>query len=600
MDPIEFLREHAPFSQLDEGGLAQLARQLEIRYVPQGEVLLQRGGERSQHLWIVRKGAVRLEVDGRQIDLLVRGESFGYPSLLARAEPQVDVVAAEDALCYLVPEETFRSLLERPDFGDFFLEGLSRRLRRATSLEPIPVSGDFNVPVGRLVHRSPVFLTADQTAQEAAHLMRRERISSVLIEAEPMGIVTDRDLRNRVLAEGLDAGTSLGEIMSTPLKTFPAAAPLQEAMHFFLTEGVHHLPVVDDHEIQGVITYADFVRYRFKSPGLLLKRIDKAKSAAALSDYAEEVAGMVEVLLWGGLEATAIGRMVATLNDALVSRLVAITESRLGPPPCPFSWIVFGSEGRREQTLLTDQDNALVFAEDSAAAQRYFNDLASAVVADLQTVGFPPCIGGFMATNWCRSLADWIRLFEQWTTSPEPEAVLDTANFFDYRAVYGTLDLEPLELAIERGASSDVFLAHLARASLGMRPPLGLFHRIRQDKSGIDLKSAGLMPIVGLARVDALEVGSRERSTLARIAEAQQQNLLSARGADDLSEGFRFLFRLRLEAQLDALRQGREVSNRIRVEDLPAADRRHLKETFLVIREMQESLSQRYKLDLLG
>lgn len=600
MDPLEFLREHEPFSRLPPGRLEWVGRELEIAYAPRGTRVLTRGGDPNTHLWVVRKGSVKLEVDGRAIDVLVDGEVFGFTSLLSGGRPQFDVTAGEDCLLYKIPSKVFHSLREDASFGEFFQESLARRLRGATRRESVALAGDLATPVGKLVRRPPVVVSRETSVGAAARRMRDERVSSVLVSGEPMGIVTDADLRSRVLAEGLGPDVPVTRVMSAPLKTFPAESPLVEALLYVLGERIHHLALERRGEVVGVVTHSDILRHQSKSPGYLLKTIEKSRGPEDWAGYAGEITGMVESLVWAGLEATRVGHVVASLNDALVQQILRTVEAELGPPPCPYAWIVFGSEGRREQALITDQDNALVFAEDAAGAREYFERLAARVIESLTRASFPPCAGGFMATRWNKTLAEWDELFRSWIESPEPESLIEVQNFFDFRAIHGALDLSPLHRRILEGSRSAIFLAHLARASLGMQPPIGLFRRIKEDEDGVDLKAGGIMPTVSLARVAALEAGSGARSTIARLEAGREGGTLSEDGADTLAEGFRFLFRLRLQTQLAAMRRGEPASNRVRGDDLSPLDRRHLKETFLHVREMQEALAQRFKTGMLG
>ena len=273
--------------------------------------------------------------------------------------------------------------------------------------------------------------------------MDRERVSSVLLVegepadgdcATPVGILTDRDLRGRVLAAGRGPDTPVREVMSAPVEMVDADMPVSDAILQLLRRGVHHLPIARDGVVIGVLTHSDLLRHHRHGPGALLKKIEKARGPASLATYADDVAAMVDTLDRSRLEATEIGRVVAALNDALVSHLLGWVERDLGPPPCDYAWIVFGSEGRQEQSLLTDQDNALIFADDHPDARDYFARLAQRAVDGLVQVGFPPCAGGFMATNWCDPLAVWHRRFDDWIHRPEPEALMKAANFFDFRA----------------------------------------------------------------------------------------------------------------------------------------------------------------------
>jgi CBS domain-containing protein len=605
MDPVEFLREHAPFNDLSPAALRDLADSLEVSFTSSGTRVLTRGGARSEYLYVVRKGTVRLELEGQLVDELGPGEAFGFPSLLSRNEPQLDVVADQDCLLYRLAEEPFRRLLtSEPTFSEFFISSLADRLRAAIASEPGSLGGDLGGAVGVLIRRPPVWVEAGATVGEAAKVMRRERVSSALIGApedptETLGILTDRDLRRRVLARDRGPEAPAREVMSSPLVACDADASLYEALLAMLRARIHHLPLVRDGRVVGVVTHTDLLRHQQKSPVFLLKRIERAERPEELAGFAEEMTGMVEGLLWGGLEATDIGRIVAALNDALALSLLQRAEADLGPPPTPYRWIVFGSEGRQEQTLVTDQDNALIFEAEVPGAAEYFGRLAERVVAGLIAASVPPCPGGFMATNWHLSLPAWVAQFRSWGEQPEPEALMKSANFFDFRPIHGALDLAPLEEAIAAAATRKVFLAQLTKAGLDMRPPVGLFNRIRQNTEGVDLKAGGVIPVVSLARLYALEAGHRAGSTLQRLRQAVLAGVLSSEGGEMLAEAFRFVFRLRLRQQLEARRHGLPTA-KVRLEVLSPLERRHLKEAFLAIRQMQEAAAQRYEVGLLG
>lgn len=599
MDPITFLREHEPFARLGERGLHRIERTLEIEYARSGHVVLSRDGEPATALFVVRKGAVRLEVDGRVVDELGPGEAFGFPSLLARSRPHFDVVCARECLLYRVPASVFHELVDdEREFGNHFRSGLADRLRHATHGDEVALSGDLAMPVGDLVKRDVVFVEREATVGDAARLMRDERVSSVLVRGEPLGILTDRDLRGRVLAEGLGPETPVVDVMTSPVVTVDAEAPLVDVLMQFLDRRLHHLPVEREGEVVGLVTHTDLLRHHVNSPSFLLRKV--LRGDAPDGEHVVEIARMVDASSRGGLGAVDVARIVASVNDALVERLLRDAEDELGSPPCRYAWLVFGSEGRREQLLVTDQDNALVIEDDAPDCTAYFQRFARHVVDGLLRAGFPECKGGYMATNWCHPLARWEELFRGWIDQPEPQSLMEVANLFDFRALHGSLDVESLDAIVLEGGKNQTFLSQLARTSLEMRPPIGLFHRVKESPDGLDLKAAGVMPIIGLARVAGLEAGSRERSTLGRLTAAREQGVLSHEGADLLAEGFRFLLQLRLRRQIDALRRGAEPDNRVRMDELERVDARHLKETLLEIRSMQQALAQRHRVELLG
>jgi len=608
VDPVSFLAGHAPFSELSPSGREALSAHLEITFARSGEVLFTRAGT-NLHLWAVRKGIVRLELDGQRVDELGPGEIFGLTAVAGEDTPSFDVVVESDCLFYRVHRDHVLELFGgEPRFASFFLQSLTSRLHALTDGSPVPIAGDLRVPVGDLVSRSPVVIGDDASVRDAARKMDAERVSSVLVVAQgaseadpsPLGILTDRDLRGRVLAAGRGPETPIVEVMSHPVETVDAELPASEALLHLLRRAVHHLPVERAGAVIGVVTHADLVRHHQHGPGALLKKVEKARSAAALKGYADDVASMVDSLHRSRAEPTDIGRLVAALNDALVSHLIGLAIRDLGEPPCRFAWIVFGSEGRQEQSFLTDQDNALIFESESAAADTYFEALATRVVADLVEVGFPPCAGGFMATNWRDPLYVWQARFRTWIESPEPVALMKVANFFDFRQVHGALDLEPLEELIGGAGQRRLFIAHLARAAMEMRPPLGLWNRIRESAEGIDLKAGALMPIVGLARVFALEVGEREGSTLRRLAAGARGSVLSEEGGELLAQAFRFAFSLRLRCQLAEWKAGVPITNRVHLDAIEPGERRHLKEAFLAIHRLQAATASRLGVDRLG
>jgi CBS domain-containing protein len=280
--------------------------------------------------------------------------------------------------------------------------------------------------------------------------------------------------------------------------------------------------------------------------------------------------------------------------------LLRLAEQELGPPPCPYAWIVFGSEGRQEQILLTDQDNALIYRDDTPQACQYFSQLAQQVVNGLIQAGFPPCSGGYMATNWLRPLKEWKQLFKSWVETPEPQALLEASIFFDLRAVYGALNIDSLDKILLNAGKNALFLAHMARNALGFQPPLGFFRRIVEEEGGVDLKKGGLMPIVNLARLYALAAGAPARSTLARLEAIKHNSDLGKDKAEILIEAFHFFLHLRLREQLRTYQAGRLPGNRVPLDALLPLERINLKEVFLAIREIQNLTGQAFQIGRLG
>jgi CBS domain-containing protein len=456
-------------------------------------------------------------------------------------------------------------------------------------------------PVKHLIKILPVFVAPDATVAQTARVMQRARVGSALVASDPPGIVTDRDLRGRILAANLGPETPVAQITTYPLKTIAGEAPAFAALRLMIDENIHHLPVLDEGKIVGVVSATDLLFDQTNNPIYLRATIDDLQQPAAMGNYAAAIAALAETLFRSGLGALQIGQVVSSLNDALARRMVQLAERELGSPPAPYAWMVFGSEGRMEQTLLTDQDNALVYEDAHNEARSYFTELARRAVDGLIQAGLPPCPGGFMATRWCKPLGEWETLFTAWLRIPEPGALLDAAIFFDFRAVAGALSLERLDELIAAAAGEKRFLAHMLHGALEFRPPLGIFNRLRTEHGKIDLKKTAIMPIVGIARTAALAAGSSRRSTLDRLDVATTSRaLLSPDVARSLAEVFPFFLRLRLEAQLAARKDERPMDHRIALAELSHFERRQLREAFILIGQTQAELRAVWRLDRLG
>ena len=597
---LDFLREQHPFTLLTEAERERVDATASARTFADGARILEQDGTRSDCLYLLVDGQVRLVRDGEELQVLEEGDCFGYPSMINRAAPAFDVVAAGEVQVHCVPEAVFRELLGNAAFAEFFLHSLGERLQRVTGASVTALGGELTTELGDIELRAVVQVPPDATVAEAARAMRDARDDFALVAGTPPGIVTDHDFQVKVLAEGLGPDTPVAHVMTRPLKTLPSDTPVHGALLYMLEERIHHLPVLREGEIIGVLTATDLLRHQTTNPLYLMRRVEHLDRDTTLATYSRDAAAMVERLFRGGLKVGQIGRVFASLNDALIRRLCRLAEADLGPPPCPYAWLVFGSEGRMEQALLTDQDNALVYARDDAGAPEYFARLAARVVGDLVTAGFPPCPGGCMATNWNKPLAAWEETIRSWIDEPTPDNLMVSSIFFDYRAVAGTLDVSALDDRITAAAGNQLFMAHLARVSLRFKPPLGLFQQIQATDDKVDLKKRSIAPIVAAARVYGLEAGTRARPTRERLEAAIEAGVVSRDLGQTLIETYRFLLQLRLREQLAAVAGGGAPDNDVNLKALSSLQRRHLKDAFGVIREMQGAVARRYRTSALG
>jgi CBS domain-containing protein len=400
-----------------------------------------------------------------------------------------------------------------------------------------------------------------------------------------------------VLAAGRGPDTPVIEVATSPVQMLAANTPIYEAWRILLDSGLHHLPVTRGDEIVGVVSSSDLLKSTASGPVAVMKKVERLPDRSTLPGYSQMVTEMVSALFTGGLEPTTIGGFVARLNDTLLSRILRWAEADFGPPPCPYAWLAFGSEGRMEQMLLTDQDNALVFQDDTSDAREYFARLTERVNGDLQSAGFPRCPGGYMATKWRSPLAEWEERFIRWLETPTPQALLEASIFFDFRVahVHGALSVDSLDRIIDRARGARTFLAAMAKSALTFHPPGGLMLRLRGESSKIDIKLNAISSIVFLARCYGIEAGARSSNTLQRLSAALDAGYIEKDTCETLSEAYRFLLRLRLREQLRTFAEGRLPTNIVVLSALSSLERSRLRDVFRAIEAWQRRAQYHYR-----
>lgn len=487
-----------------------------------------------------------------------------------------------------------------------------------------PTGGGDSALLGRrardLARRPVVSCGPDVPVSEASRLMSRQGVGSVVVTdaGAPVGILTDRDLRNRVLAAGLPETTTVRTIMSAPLRVVEASSLGLEALLEMTRHGIHHLGVVEDGRLLGMISSHDFLTLQSVHPVGLARDIERATRLDELTQSASRMVDVIRGLADSGAGAVEIGRVVAELNDRIVRRLLALVEESLAVgsgqrPPAPYSWLAAGSEGRREQTLKTDQDNGLVYADpdpgDAAPCEAYFGRLGAAAAEGLSRLGYPPCPGGFMASNprWCRPLSAWRAEVDSWLEAADPQRLLFASVFCDMRPVAG--DERPgltLSQSIcERAPHSPLFLRFMALSALERAPALDLLGRLAVPRRGphrgtLDLKASALLPVSQAMRVYALSLGIPETNTMDRLRASEERGALPAVESRDVREAYAVVARLRLRHQLDSLAAGRAPDNRIDPGTLARTDRALLKEAFKAIAWLQRLLEDRFQTNLVS
>ncbi|MCP4291365.1 MAG: CBS domain-containing protein [bacterium] len=597
---LDYLREQHPFELLNEKEMELVTTHVKTRTFPEGQTILRLGGPISSCLFLIADGSARLAPDELTGRILEEGDFFGFPSIISQNNPTATVTAETQLVAHCIPADIFSKLLNNASFADFFLKDLSERLSLMANGGHSSLGGELTTPVEDLGLRIVVTVSPDDTVAETARAMRHAREDVAIVDCDHPGIITDHDFQVKVLADNLGPETPVHQVMTKDLKTLPSDIPVHSALLYMLEENIHHLPITSEGKIVGLVSATDLLRHQTRNPLFLTRQLEQLDDPSTLAHYRYDSAAMVERLFNGGLKVAQTGRIFASVNQTLVRRLLRLAEKKLGPAPCAYSWLVFGSEGRMEQALITDQDNALVYADSGQGNSEYFGELAKIVGDDLLTAGFPPCPGGYMACNWCKPLDEWVELMSRWVHSPTPESLMMAGIFFDFRSVAGSLSIKPMEDIILKSPDNQIFMAHLARESLRFRPPLNLFRRIQADDGKVDLKTGGIAPIVAAGRVYGLKAGSRFRPTRKRFEAAMDTGLISKDLGQTVTETYRFLLQLRLREQLAVVKNQGTPDNLVLLNGLTSLERRHLKDAFGVIRELQEKVAHRFQTNLLG
>jgi CBS domain-containing protein len=615
-----FLANNHPFGLLSEKTLSDLSEKLQTRYFRRGSEIPDTG-TLFDHLYLIRTGKVELNTaDGELQARLGENDMFGYRSSLVGSRDKLKAFAMEDTLVYqLHAADLYRICHQNTQLNRFFDtsdEVQSRRQREAISLFSQSDQTQLNLmltPVRELLRRIPVKVPVTATIQETAQVMNQKRVSSILIYHEPerreqklIGIVTDRDLRNRVIAKGLDLNDSVSEIMTENPATINSRDFVFKAQLQMARYNVHHMPVMANNRLAGMISTNDLTRQHSCSTVYIVGDIYKHTDIDRIKEVTAKIPELMVNLVASGATAMSVGHLITSITDAVTTRLLQLAEKRLGPAPVAYAWVAAGSQAREEQIAKTDQDNILILADDYIPKEhsKYFSLLARHVCDGLNACGYIYCPGDMMATNydWRQPLKVWKKNFNQWIDRPEPEALMLTSVFFDLRCIYGNRslfqDLRDHVLGKIRG--NRIFLAHMTRNALSRQPALGFFRNFVLIKGGehdhtFDVKLNGIVPIVDLVRVYALAQCSSAINTLDRLYLMESNKAISNDSAGDLHDALEFISNLRIQHQARQVKAGKEMDNFVSPDNLSHVDRKLLKEAFLVIRNMQSVMKYRYQ-----
>ncbi len=611
-----FLAHHEPFDALPDSALDALPALMSVEYFRRGTRLLERGRDNA-HLYVLRSGAAEVrDAQGTLVERGGEGSCFGSITLTQGNPSTFDVTAIEDSLALLLPASDFHRLCaEHPEVDSFFDAQRASRMSGAVASLQLSSTGSaiLKTRVRDLIGREPVAVATTASVREAARVMSEHRVSSLLVmDGERLaGILTDRDLRTRVLAADVDPGVGVTAVMTTDPVTGAVDALAFEVLLEMVGRHIHHMPIVDaDARPVGIVTTTDLLRLEQANPVYLAGDVAKQPDVAGVARVAGRLPQVVQSLVEQDASADDIGRVVTAVGDAVERRVLALAEADLGPPPVPYCWVALGSRARLEQALAADQDNAMLI-DDTMQPEHaaWFEALATRVTDGLVECGYPRCPGEVMATNprWRQPLARWRQEFSTWLHQPVPDAILRASIFFDMRPVHGdaTLHATLQRHVLTASPTSKVFLAHLAKQATAKEPPLGFFRGLVLEKAGdhkdtLDIKRGGIGAVVELARAHALSIGSPAVNTQARIEAAREAGVFGDERADDLRDAFEFISYVRLRHQAGQVRRGEPTDNFVAPRDLSSFDKRHLREAFAIVRAAQSALAHRYPMQYIS
>jgi CBS domain-containing protein len=601
-DIADFLASHPPFDGVGTDDVARVAAVTEIEFHPAGKTIFSQGAGPVQYLWVVRTGSVEIVHDGRVLDLLGPGELFGHASMLSGLPTGFEARAGEDTLCYRIPAQVVRPLLARPDVLRF----VARSIAGGSAMhagERVPPVDPIQRRVATLIRAPPLLCRADEPIREAAKRMTAEGASAVLVRSgETLGIVTDRDLRSRVVAAGVSAEAPVSAIMTTPAYAVTGDRLGGEVLLDMLDRGVHHVPVLAaTGEVLGVVDDGDLVAVEARKPFLLRRAIGQAATVDDLCAASAGLGPMIVALHDARVAAEHIAAVGSVVLDALTRRLIELAVRDAGDPPAPFTWFALGSLARREAVPSSDIDSALAWQDEDAdpAVRGYMARVADAVDSGLRACGMQPDSHGATASNplFARSMGSWRAAARRLSEDPTREqAVILVSVIVDSRPVWAASAGASVADALWEARSHPDLLRLLARLALSFRPPTGFLRDFVVEHSGerkgqLDIKHGGLIPIVDLARWAGMAAGVPSASTAERLRAAEAAGTLENSEARTLAEAFDYIFALRLDHQVEQLRRGEAPDDFIDPKTLNPLARSYLRSAFRAIASVQSGLA---------
>lgn len=619
-ETLDFLKKIPPFDFLSDEELESIFENLAIEFYPKGSKIHVQNGPPGEHLYVIKKGGVKVYVESDDeaetlIDYRSEGEQFGLLSLVSGDRSRANIVSIEDTICYLIPKKKVLALLQsNPRINQYFLKSFfinfidksyDETRKKYTGIGESDRKL-FTTQVIDLVRRKPITANCDTSIRAAAAEMVRQKISSTVVvddSGKPLGMVTDRDFREKVVARGLDVDEPIQAIMSSSLVTVEADEVCFEALLRMMRHKIHHILVMDDDNLKGMVTNHDFMVLQGASPTVLVKEIEKARGIDDLSTTVPKLCKVTHALIREGAKAHNITGFITELTDKIINSVIDRLDKEKGAAPLPYTLFFFGPGGRRELTLNLPLALGIVYEdtddpEEKSHAEAYFRDFLKNLNESLSACCPRFLGGGGLVLDWIKSFSGWKFFLSQDAKQTGLEDNL--ADFFEIRPIRGDIGrvLQLRDYLLERAATDKNFMDSLAAQVVQNRPPLGFFKKFVVEKSGehkdqLNIYEKGLKPLVDSVRIFALERGCRDLPTMKRLRKLQQRFFLER--ADDISQIFDYLLALLIHNQLRQIEEGVEPDNFINPDSLSTLEKKTLKESFLLTAELYDGIEKRYK-----
>ena len=625
----DFLKNYPPFELIPNDRLIEIANHIKVIYLKKNQTLFKINDVLHDYFYIVREGNVGLlltsDMEESLIDKCDEGDLIGLRPFFAKNNYFMTAKAIEESLLYAIPIEIFKPfVVEFPKVMDFLLESFASNTRnpydnnkKGKLISDHVVYNEQSTEIQYYqpikYTQNPIIASADDLVKNVAIVMTKYKIGSVLIHKNllPVGIVTDKDLRSKIATGLFDIQTPVHQIMSSPVITVAEHVSLAETQLLMLTNGIGHLCVTEDgsnqSKIKGIISEHDVIVAQANNPAVVLKQIKRAASAVDLKKIRSQWSEYIQHALQKNSPIQHVANLTAALNNAMTQKCIQLAISQMSsPPPAKYAWFSIGSQSRKEQLLLSDQDNALVFemeeGNDLEEIRAYFLEMAALVNNKLEVIGYEKCPADMMAQNpkWCLSVDEWTQQFSEWILKPGENGILMCTIFFDFDFVAGDAALmEPIsQVVFEKTLKNDLFLAYLGADALKNPAPLGFFRQFLIERDGehkdaFDVKSRALMPLIDAARLLCLQLGVKGiNNTYLRfkklaLLEPQNEDVFEA-----CAEAFGELSKFRTEEGFASNSSGRYLN----LNELSKIDKVKLKNTFVPISQVQEIIKNRFQL----